>query len=231
MMKKNDYIIIALGGSIISPAPGKINTRFLKNFRELILKYLKQKRKFIIVAGGGKLSRLYQKSASKLANISNTDLDWLGVHSTHLNAHFLRTIFLKEAYPVIFNNPEKPIIKKHPLIIASGWKPGWSTDFIAMRLAKKFNTDSVIIASNISYVYEKDPSKHKKVKKFSEISWQNYQKLINSHWKPGMNAPVDPLAAKFAKRYKIKAILFKGTELDNFKNCFEGRKIKGTTIT
>jgi uridylate kinase len=230
MMNKNNYTIIALGGSVISPAPNKINVRFLKKFQELILDYLEQGNKFVIVAGGGKTARLYQKAASKIVGVSDEDIDWLGIHSTRLNAYFLRTIFFKEAHPVILDNPQKPIKTNPCLIIASGWQPGCSTDFITIRLAQRFKAKSVIIASNISYVYEKDPAKHKGVRKFLKISWQDYRKLIKDQWKPGMSAPMDPIAAKLAQKLKLKVVLFKGTELKNFRDYLENRIVKGTTI-
>ena len=66
--------IIALGGSVI--IPDKINADFLKKFRKLILKLLKQGQKFVIVAGGGKTARLYQNAASKVIKITYEDLDW-----------------------------------------------------------------------------------------------------------------------------------------------------------
>lgn len=230
MMKNNEYTIIALGGSIISPSPGKINIRFLKKFQKLILNYLKQGKKFVIVAGGGETARLYQEAISKIVSVKNEDIDWLGIYSTHLNAHFLQTIFSKEAHPVIIDNSEKSIKNEPPIVIASGWKPGCSTDFGTICLAQRFKADSVIIASNISYVYDRDPVKYKNAKKFKKLTWQDYRKLVDNYWKPGMNAPVDPIAAKFAQKLKIKVVLFKGTELKNFKNYFEGKEFKGTTI-
>ena len=231
MMSKNNYTIIALGGSVISPAPNKINVRFLKRFQELILNYLRQGKKFVIVTGGGKTCRLYQKAASKIVAVSDEDIDWLGIHSTRLNAHLLRTIFFKEAYPVILDKPQKPIKNNLSLIIASGWQPGCSTDFTAIRLAQRFKAKSVIIASNISYVYERDPNKHKRVKKFTKINWQDYRKLITNHWKPGMSVPIDPIAAKLAQKLKLKVVLFKGTELKNFRDYLENKEFKGTTIS
>lgn len=229
-MNKNNYTIIALGGSIIFPASGGINIEFLKKFRELILNHLKQGKKFIIVAGGGNICRIYQKAASKIVNINNKDLDWLGIYSTHLNAHFLRTIFFKKAYPVIIDNFKKPIKGNPCLIIASGWQPGSSTDFSAIRLAQRFKVNSVIIASNISYVYEKDPAKYKKAKKFTKIKWQDYRKLITNNWKPGISTPVDPIAAKFAQKLKFKTVFLKGIDLKNLDNYLKDKKFKGTIL-
>lgn len=235
--KLESYIIIALGGSIIAPnfprqRAGKINITFLKKFRKLILKYLKLKMKFIIIAGGGAVARNYQDATSKIAKISNEDKDWIGIHSTRLNAHLLRTIFYKEAYPVVLDDPHKPLSRKikKDLIIASGWRPGWSTDYIAVLLAHRFKTKKVIIAGRPSFVYTKDHARFKKAKPIKEIHWKNYQKLIKSRWIPGMKAPVDPVATKLARKLEIKAIIIKGTNIKNLEKVIVGEKFRGTII-
>lgn len=222
--------IIALGGSVIMP--GKINIRLLKNFRKLILKQIKLGKKFIIVAGGGKIARSYQKASRKIiAKLPYEDMDWLGIHSTRLNAHLLRTIFRNEADPVVLNSEEKPVKLNKPIIIASGWRPGWSTDYVAIRLAKKIGADSAIISGKPAYVYSKDHQKHKDAKPIKKISWKEYCKLIPKKWTPGLSAPVDPIAAKFAQKWKIKAYIVKGTEIKNLEKLLNGRKFKGTIIS
>lgn len=228
---KDSYIIIALGGSIICPRPEKINVGFLKKFRKLILKHLKKGRKFVIIAGGGKLARNYQKTASKIIKIPNADIDWIGIHSTRLNAHLLRTIFFKNAYPAVIDNPHKPIKKNPPLIIASGSRPGWSTDCVAVLLAKRFQARSLIVASSISYVYDKDHLKYKNAQKIKEIKWRDYRKLIPKKWIPGTGAPVDPVAAKEAQKISLRAVILKGTDLKNLENCLDDKKFKGTVIS
>jgi uridylate kinase len=156
-MRNSKTIIIALGGSIIIPSAGKINIRFLKRFRKLILKFVKSRGyRFIIVAGGGKVTRIYQRAAAKITKVSFEDQDWIGIHATRLNAHLLRTVFKKEAYPTVLDNPQKPIRGNFPIVIAAGWRPGWSTDYISVLLAKRFKIKKIIDAGNIPFVYNKD---------------------------------------------------------------------------
>ena len=88
---QNEKYIIALGGSIAFPE--KIKIKHLRKFYSFIKNEIKKKRKFIIVCGGGYIARKYQKSAVKITKVSNEDKDWIGIHSTRLNAHFLRIIF------------------------------------------------------------------------------------------------------------------------------------------
>ena len=70
--------IIALGGSIICPKD--INTNFLRKFSLFIKKEVKKGNKFIIVIGGGNISRIYQEAASKITKLSDENKDWLGIH-------------------------------------------------------------------------------------------------------------------------------------------------------
>ena len=223
-------IVISLGGSIICPQPGEINVNFLKKFKKLILKYLRKNFRFIIVPGGGKICRVYQKVAAKITKLPAEDIDWLGIHTTRLNAHLLRTIFRKEAYPVVLDNPKKPIKNDWKLLIASGWRPGRSTDYIVVLLARRFKIKEVINAGDVPFVYDKDPDKYKSAKAFKKISWSEYRKLVGWRWSPGLSAPFDPVAAGIAKKLKIRVCIIKGTELPNFERVLAGKKFKGTII-
>jgi len=232
-MPDEKIFVISLGGSIIIPEPGKIDFRFLKKFRQLVLKFIKKRWKFIIVVGGGKTCRLYQKAALKITKIPPEELDWLGIYATKLNAYLLKIIFEKEALPIILDNPYKKTKKellKKPVIIASGWKPGWSTDYVTVLLAKRFGVKTIINASNISFLYEKDIKIYKEAKKISEISWPGYQKIIGKRWHPGTSFPFDPIAAKKAKKLNLKVIIVKGTNLENLEKVLASQKFKGTII-
>jgi len=229
-MRNPKPIIITLGGSIICPQPEKINTNFLKKFKKLILKYLKKDYRFIIVTGGGKICRLYQKAAAKIVKLPYEDIDWLGIHATRLNAHLLRTIFRRVAYPVVLDNPKKPVKNNWRVLIAAGWRPGWSTDYISVLLAKRFKIKEIIDAGNIPFVYNKDYLKYKNAIAIKRISWKDYRKLVGSKWIPGLSAPIDPIAAKFSQKLKIRAIIIRGTDLKNFEKILLGKKFRGTVI-
>lgn len=216
-------IIISLGGSII--VPDQVQVGFLKSFKEFILKFLNKNCRFIIVTGGGSVARNYIKAASEISEITNEDKDWLGIHATRINAHLIRTIFKKEAYPVVLDDPFKKIDgKKYKLFIASGWRPGWSTDYVSVLLAKRFGAQKLINASNITHVYDKNK------KNLNELTWKEYRKLISSKWEPGMNVPFDPVAAKAAQKLKIEVITATGTDLKNLENIIENKEFKGTII-
>jgi uridylate kinase len=222
-MEKSQITVIALGGSLIVPHlsdDGGIDVEFLKKFRRFVLDEINPPagggRRFVIVAGGGKTCRVYQKAAGKVVKIKSDDLDWIGIASTKLNAELLRVLFQDAGEKVL---------------VEGGLKPGWSTDYIAVYLAQKHEAKEVIIAGDTPYVYEKDPRKFPKAKALPELSWAEYEKLIPKKWSPGLSSPVDPIATKLAKKLKLQVKVLKGTDLANFKKAVEGKKFKGTIIS
>ena len=237
---KQKYTVIHLGGSLVVPHitdEGGMDILFLRKFRSFLAKELRGKNRFIIIIGGGKTARAYQKVASQVVNITDWDLDWLGIHATRLNAHFLRTIFEKEAYPVVIdhdpNEEEVAVLKasNKKLFFASGWRPGWSTDYIAIRLAQKFGAKEVIIAKDTPYVYTKDPRKDVNAKPIKTISWKAYKNIIPKKWSPGLSSPVDPVATRLAEKLGIKAKILQGKNLQNFEKAIEGKPFLGTLIS
>lgn len=226
--KFGKIIIIALGGSIMHP--GEIDVLFLKKFRKFILKWLGKSKKFIIVAGGGSIARDYQNASSKILRLSDEDKDWIGIHATRLNAHLLRTIFYKEADPVVLDARFKIGKLRSKVTIASGWRPGWSTDYVALQLADDFDVKEAVIAGSPAYVYTDDPKKNKQAKALKSLTWKEYRKLIPAAWKPGSHAPVDPVGARLAHGKKLAAVILKGTDLKNFDNLLAGKEFFGTII-
>ncbi|MFZ8848087.1 MAG: UMP kinase [Minisyncoccia bacterium] len=220
--------VISLGGSLV--VPNEINIKFLSLFKNIIEKKIKENKKFIIIVGGGKTARNYQNAAKSLTKVSNEDLDWLGIHATRINAHLLLTIFRKYAYFRIIKNPKEKINFKEKILIAAGWKPGFSTDYDAVLLAKTYGSDTIINLTNVDYVYDKDPNKFKDAKPFKEISWKDYLKLIEQKWIPGMSAPFDPIASKLAQKFKFKVIILNGRKLKNLENYLANKSFKGTII-
>ncbi len=233
---KKEIIIISLGGSLIAPPKG-IDWRFLKRFRELIIKQIKAGKRFIIITGGGNTAREYKAAADKITMLTRDDQDWIGIHSTRLNAHLIKTIFRAYAHPRINKNPRtKADLNKHfakgeGIMVAAGWRPGWSTDYVAAILAERLNAKTVINLSNIKYVYDKDPNKFASAKKITKITWPNFRKIVGNKWDPGLNAPFDPVASALAEKLKLEVIIAEGRNTKNLNNILNNNKFTGTVIS
>jgi uridylate kinase len=220
-------VVVALGGSIVHP--DGIDTQFLKKFKKFLAPFLKRGTRFVLVLGGGALARRFQDAAGAVANVNDEDKDWIGIHATRLNAHLLRTVLRGVANPVIVDSRSKVGELRHPVTIAAGWRPGWSTDYVALQIAADLGAKEAIIAGKPAYVYDKDP-KYPDAKKFTVLSWREYGKLIPKKWKPGLHAPVDPVGAALAAQENLKAIVMDGRDLKNFDALLKGKEFKGTII-
>ncbi|MFO7807463.1 MAG: UMP kinase [Candidatus Moraniibacteriota bacterium] len=230
-----NLFVISLGGSLI--VPDNIDWHFLKKFKKTIIEQIKRGDKFVIVAGGGDTARRYQKAANKVSQLTEDDQDWLGVHATRLNAHLIKTIFRKYAHPRINKNPQtKEDLNQHfdggeGIMVAAGWRPGWSTDYVATILAERLSAKKIINLSNIEYVYNKDPRKYPDATKFEEISWQDFRKIVGDKWDPGLNTPFDPIASKNAQRLRLEVFIINGKNTKNLEKLFSGKKYTGTKIS
>lgn len=230
-MDKSKPIVISLGGSLVVPNGG-IDTEYISKFNIFIRSKIAEGIRFFIVVGGGSTARHYIDAARKVAGkIDDWDLDYLGIHTTELNAHFIRTIFRDIAHPRIILNYEKKIEKLvEPLVIAAGWKPGSSTDYDAMLLVRDYGAKSLINMSNIEWVYNKDPKKHTDAIFIEKMSWDEYEKMTDAKWSPGANVPFDPMATKLAKELKCTVFII-GKNLENLDKLLKGEKFKGTVIS
>jgi uridylate kinase len=224
-------IVISVGGSLLVPNGG-IDTDFVKKLNVFVREEVEKGRRFFLVAGGGKLSRVYRDAGKTVVgDMSEEDLDWLGIHVTRLNAHLLRTIFQDIAHPRVIADYEKKLRNwKEPVVIASGWKPGNSTDFCMVKLAQLYDIQMMINLSNIDWIYDKDPRKFKDAKIIKKLTWDECEDLVGTKWQPGMNTPFDPIAVQLAKKLHLTAIVANGNDFDNLQKIVDGEEFKGTVI-
>ena len=231
MSNGNHTFVLSLGGSLVVPNGG-IDTQFLKEFNAFIRRQISsKKRRFFIVVGGGATTRHYQAAAQAVhGKIENDDLDWIGIHATRLNAHLLRVIFKDISHSHVLKHYE--IIRKasEPVVIAGGWKPGWSTDYCAITVCQDYGITKIVNLTNIDKVYDKDPKKYPDAKPIDTMSWKAYRKMAGDSWTPGMNLPFDPIASKLAADLGVTVKILDGKNLDNLTRALDGKKFVGTTI-
>ncbi len=221
---------MSVGGSLI--VPGEIDTTFLTNLKSFVETETAAGRRFIIIAGGGRTARNYQEAAAGVTDLANEDLDWMGIHATRLNGHLLRTIFRDIAYHEMITNPDtvQDIPGDPKVVIASGYRPGASTDLRAVQIARLLGAKKVINLSNIDYAYTADPKKDENAEKIESISWTDFRKLIPEEWDPGLSSPFDPVAARAAQEAGIGVAIINGTNLSEVSKYLGDETFIGTKI-
>lgn len=228
----SNTFVLSLGGSLVAPNFG-IDTKFLSDFNKFIRAQVSEKkRRFFIVVGGGATAGQYITAGKSVVgtDLTNEDLDWLGIHATRLNAQLLRTVFRDIADPRVIKHYEIILKITHPVAIAAGWKPGWSTDYDSVVLCEDYGIKEIINMSNIDKVYDKDPKKFADAKPIDDITWADYRKISGDKWTPRLNLPFDPIAAKLAQELGVTVKIINGKNLDNLALALDGKSVHGTVI-
>ena len=227
--------VLSVGGSIV--APDKPDFDFLDKFSKIIRAWLSQdlSRKLIMVIGGGAPARDYQNAYRKVCdlhkkNINNDEADWIGIMATRLNAQLVKAVFEDLCPNPVVYDPTTVDMFGGQILVAAGWKPGFSTDNDAVVLAERFSGNLVVNLSNIAKVYTDDPKKNPEAKPIDSISWEDFIKIVGTEWVPGKNTPFDPIASQRAQKAGIKVICAAGKDIENLENILNGKDFKGTVI-
>jgi len=229
--------VLSVGGSIV--VPDKPDVGFLHNFTSMIREWLEEdsSRKLILVVGGGAPARVYQQAYAEIlseidcgSKADNSAADWIGIMATRLNAQLLKAICGNLCLQDVVYDPTAVTEFKGRVLVASGWKPGFSTDNDAVLLAERFHADTVVNLSNIEKVYTDDPRKNPNAKPLDSISWADFRKMVGDDWTPGKNTPFDPVASKKAQELGLTVICAAGKNISNIRNILNGKDFIGTKI-
>ena len=224
--------VLSVGGSIV--APKEPDQAFLCQFTHRIRAWLSEElsRKLIMVIGGGGPARMYQNAYKQIAEntFSAEEADWIGITATRLNAQLLKALFSDMCPNPVVYDPTTVEIFSGQVLIAAGWKPGFSTDTDAVLLAERFSAKKVINLSNIEKVYTDDPRKNPDASPIDSLSWDQFIAMIGTEWVPGKNVPFDPVASLRAKKAEIQVICAGAADLDNIENILNDKPFYGTTI-
>ena len=223
-------IVLSLGGSLI--IPDDVDITFLQKFKAVIKKNTR-KYKFIVVCGGGGIARKYI-SALESAGLNEEFQSFSGISATRMNARFMSYVFginPKQGIPHTLNEVKK-YIKKQNIVFCGAleYKPNQTSDSTAAGIARDFKTDFINL-TNVSGLYDKNPSKFKNAKFIFKISWTDFLAMSNkTKFKPGQHFVLDQTAARMILRNKIVTYIL-GKDLKQLDNLLNHRKFKGTVIS
>lgn len=227
--------VLSVGGSIVAPEGPDVE--FITKFVSMVKDYLEKNRedKLIFVVGGGGPARIYQKAFRDATGISadkeTDEADWIGIMATRLNAQLVKACFGNLCKEAVVTDPTAAKDFTGRVLLAAGWKPGFSTDNDAVLLAQKFGADTVVNLSNIEKVYNDDPRKNPDAKPIDSISWSDFRKIVGDEWSPGKNCPFDPIASQKAQKMNLRVICAGGKNLENIRAILQGKDYIGTTIS
>ena len=205
-MKKR--IVIKLSGSIF----GMDNVKVLKDYATFLVKISKICQP-IIIAGGGTIARHYISHARSFGADEST-LDELGIEISRLNAKLLIYALGNKAYlhPPTTLQEVRHAVDDGLIVVAGGLHPGQSTNGTAALIAEKIKAEQFLNATDVDGVYDMDPNKFKRAKKFKRIELKNLKNiLVHEDSIAGSYDLMDIVALKIIERSKIKTRILKAS--------------------
>jgi uridylate kinase len=203
-MKKR--IVIKLSGKVF----GMDNAKIIQNYADFFIKISKICQP-IVVAGGGVVARHYISHARNF-NVDESTLDELGIEISRLNAKLLIYALKNKAYshPPTTLQQVKHAVNEGLIVVAGGLHPGQSTNGTAALIAEKIQAEQFLNATDVDGVYDMDPNKFKKAKKFKSIELKNLKNiLVHEDSVAGGYDLMDIVALKIIERSKIKTRILK----------------------
>ena len=222
-MKKR--IVIKFSGRIFVVE----NIKLLKDYARFLVKISKSYQP-IIIAGGGKIARHYISHA-RSSGADESTLDELGIEISRLNAKLLIYALKNKAYPhpPTSLKEAKNAVDSGLIVVAGGLNPGQSTNGAAALIAEKTNAIQFLNATDVDGIYDYDPNKNKKAKKFKRIEIKKLRSmLVHEDSVAGGYDLMDIVALKIIERSKIKTRVI-GSNIKTLEKAIKGLNV-GTEI-
>jgi uridylate kinase len=224
-------ITICVGGSVL--APDRPDAEFIAEVAKALAKLKADKHEVLVVTGGGGPARMYIRAGRQL-KLQSSRLDMLGIDVTRLNARMLALALgdLAEPEPVRTLEDAIQISLKNKIPVMGGTTPGQTTDAVAAMLAKASSSSLLIYISDVDGIYTADPKRDPSAKKIERMTTRELAAQFG--WvkgEPGMNTPVDPVAAKIIERLKARVIFIGRGEINRLREIVRGEPHSGTTVS
>ena len=230
---KYKRILLKLSGEYLAKENNTgIDFDKMLNIAKVIKECVEDGTEIAIVVGGGNFWRGRSNTM-----MDSTTSDHIGMLGTTMNALALNDAFLQtgvesrvqtsiemrqisELY--IRNRALKHLNKKRVVIFGCGTgSPFFSTDTAAALRAAEINADIILKATNVDYVYTKDPRKYTD---FEAIKETSHLRVIKDKLKV-----MDLTAISLCMENNIPICIFNINDLDNLRKAINGEDI-GTII-
>ena len=236
MAKKYNNVLLKISGEILAGDSKNTFDNFTsKQIVNDITSVKKSGINLAIVVGGGNIIRGINHRDFSLAK---TSADHMGMLSTIINGVFLKNLLLNNGIksavyssfmiPGVTKNFDHEEAKEamnhgHIVIFVGGTgNPYFTTDTTAVLRALELECDVLLKGTKVDGVYDKDPEKYSKAKKFSKL---DYNYVINNNLKI-----MDMTSIIMAEEANLPIIVFSIKKRDELRKVIE-KKAEFTIIS
>jgi len=235
MKPKYKRILLKLSGeALLGEKSFGIDQRVVKFIAGELKPISKAGVQIAIVIGGGNIFRGLEASAE---GMERTSADYMGMLATVMNALALQDALEKNGLPtrvqsaIEMHELAEPYIRRRAIrhleknrivIFAAGTgNPYFTTDTAASLRAVEIGAEVILKATKVDGVYDSDPEKSPKARKFQEITYLDVLKK-------GLRV-MDTTAVSLCMDNNLPIIVFSLMKKGNIKKAIEGRRI-GTIV-
>jgi uridylate kinase len=228
--------ILKLSGELFQDENDNINFKRYNDVAKHLIEVQKDTHiQLAIVVGGGNIFRGRQ-AAQK---VDNNEADSMGMMATIINGIGLREAFVRNgaadtrlmtsisipqmAEPYIRSKGRHHLKSNRIVIIAGGLgMPNFSTDSAVAQYANELQCEIIFKASTTDGVYDSDPHKNDKARKYSELT---YQQALDQRLEV-----MDRTAFAMCEKSQIPIFIFNINDLHKLTDIIEGDYSFGTMI-
>ena len=230
-------VLLKLSGEALAGGLGTgIDPSVLESVARQVAEVSKMGVELGVVIGGGNIYR--GAAGMKASGIDRVSGDYMGMLATVINAIVLQDAFEKHgvdtrvqsaveiqkiAEPFIRRRAVRHLEKGRVVVFAAGTgNPYFSTDTAAVLRATEINADILMKATQVDGVYDADPKKNPKAKRFTTVS---YQEVFRSRLKV-----MDTTAITLCEENNMPIFVFDLHKEGNIRRAMEGTAV-GTMVT
>jgi uridylate kinase len=233
---KYSRVLLKLSGEALGGAGGQgIDAQAVQSMAEQIREVRELGVQVVIVIGGG---NIFRGLAGSEKGIERATGDYMGMLATVINSLALQDALEKLgvatrvqtaitmtqiAEPFIRRRAVRHLEKNRVVIFGAGTgNPYFSTDTAAALRANEMGAEAILKATKVDGIYDSDPKKNPKAKKFAQISYYDaLQKRLQV---------MDSTAFSLCMDNKMPIVVFDLFKPHNLKRVVMGEKV-GTLVT
>ncbi len=235
MAKKYKRILLKLSGeALLGKKSFGIDYSILDQICSEIAEVCKTKIEIVIVIGAGNIWRGAESSASGIDRVPS---DFIGMMGTIMNSIALQAALEKTgvhcrvcsaldipavAESYITRRADRHLEKGRVVICAAGTgNPYFTTDSAAALRSLELSCDALLKGTNVDGVYDDDPNKNPKAKKYKQVS---FDEALEKNLKV-----MDSTALAQCRDNKMPIIVFELLKKGNLKKVINGEEV-GTRV-
>ncbi len=234
-MAKNNSYLLKLSGEILGDKNSVFSPEKIQYItKELVSTLEKFEGRFSIVIGGGNIARGRELTALEIPRVRT---DHMGMLATCLNGILLSEKLLSHGiqskvmsalpcgnFTDLYSRTEaiELLDSGHVLVFVMGTgNPLFSTDTVSVLRAIELGMTTVLKATKVDGVYDKDPEKYQDAKMYSELT---FEEAIIKNLKV-----MDREAFMMAKDYNLEIRVFNALKAGNLGKVLKGENV-GTLV-